>query len=118
MTLFLRTKNNKTIFEVSINLRFNDNGMMYYDLSSDIDIETYSFFLLENINKSGDIISDFDELNNIRAWLWEMFYSSHNHFFSKDETKELFEIKNKIAENIRQNLSRIVKKYNLIIVED
>ena len=50
MTLFLRTQKNKTIVDIEVSKN---------DVRCAIDIENYSKFLLENLDKKEQIINDF-----------------------------------------------------------
>lgn len=101
MVLFLRSQTNYTIVDCEIFPKDN-----YTELRCIIDIREYSNFLLKNIKNANKIVEDFDQIQELRGWLWEGRGSN------KDT--EYMDI---VAE-VRQFLMSIAKKYDLYYVED
>ncbi len=73
MTLFLRNDKNQTLVDIEIN--FGDTN---YDLHSSVIIEPYSELLLENLNRSEEVIRDFSEMDELRGWFWEVYMEDSN----------------------------------------
>jgi len=104
MVLFIRNKDNDTILDLEV---YASKG--YVELKSVIDVENYSIFLLENLNKSKEIIEDFQELSELRGWLWEVY------FMAERNTSDKY---NDVLEILRVRIKEIAKKYDLYYVED
>ena len=107
MVLFIRNNHDNSIVDLEIYEAGNDNS--YIELYPEILIGTYSKFLLENIDRSEEIIRDFDEINELRGWLWEYY------FMGRQNTAKEFNI---VLELVRNKLKEIANKYNLYYVED
>jgi hypothetical protein len=103
MTLYLRNEQNRTIVDIELYKKNN-----YVELSSSIDIENYSNYLLNNLNRKNEIISDFNDLSELRGWLWEVFLGDDNTADKYDET----------LEEVRKMLKKYANKHNLYYVED
>ena len=70
MIFFLRDKNNNTILDVNC---YKKDG--YIELCSVVCIDTYSKLLLESPEEErGQIIVEFDILQELRGWLWEKYF--------------------------------------------
>jgi len=108
MTLFLRTKTNKTIVDIELWVKKEDEHS-FVELSSSIDIQNYSIFLLNNLDKKLDIINDFELLSELRGWLWE------NYFMTKKNTPEEY---NNVLKELKTILEEIGDKYGLHLVTD
>lgn len=109
MTLFLRTKNNETIVDLDIWIK-KDN-IPYVEISCSINIKNYSLLLLRNPNprKQLEIITDFDQLDEIRGWLWEVYFAT-----KKNTEKEY----SNVLREVKWILSKVAEKYDLHLVED
>ena len=81
MTLFLRNEKNETILDLEVWVKTEDS-YSFVELSSSIDINNYSLMLIKNTDKEKQIemISDFDELSELRGWLWEVFFMVKKYF--------------------------------------
>lgn len=109
MILFLRNKKNESIVDIEIYVKKTESGGSdYVELHSVVAIEYYSEFLLQNIDRKDEIISDFSELDELRGWLWESFLSNDN------TGKEY----NKVVDAVSDRLKEIGKKYDLFYVTD
>lgn len=98
MTLFLRNRQNQTIIEVSI---------YGNDLSAAIVVDNYSRELLASPNKE-TFIRDFNNLNEIRGWYFEVANPSSN---SNKTVKDFIpEIKNWFKD--------VANRHNLIFRQD
>ncbi len=75
MTLFLRNDKNQSVVDIEIN--FSDEKphsvVEKQDLHSVVVIEHYSKLLLENLNRSEEVIKDFTEISELRSWFWEVY---------------------------------------------
>jgi tRNA C32,U32 (ribose-2'-O)-methylase TrmJ len=98
MTLFLRNEKNETILDLEVWVKTEDS-YSFVELSSSVDIKNYSLMLIKNTDKEKQIemISDFDELSELRGWLWEVFF-----MVKKNEPKEY--------DSVVQELKVILKK--------
>lgn len=109
MILYLRDKRNKTILDVEIYVDSNDMKMNHVELHSSVNIEPYSLFLIENFDNADEIISTFDELSELRGWMWE------NYFMVKDNKPEEL---NNVIEEVTKRLKEVAKKFDLGFVTD
>ena len=69
MVLFIRNKKNRSIVDLDV---YTKEG--YIEITSCVLIDTYSEFLLENLDRKEEIISDFNEISELRGWLWEKYF--------------------------------------------
>ena len=105
MVLYLRNQKNETILDAEYYEKDN-----YLDLSSTVCIEAYSKMLLElPEDRQIEAITEFDNLQELRGWLWESY------FCGKQNTSDAYEV---VLEVLRHRLNNVAKKYNLIYVED
>jgi hypothetical protein len=105
MVLFLRNKNNETILDADF---YEKDG--YLDINPVVCIEPYSKFLLSRPEEERDgIITRFDDLQELRGWLWESYFGGRQN--TSDEYK-------KVLTALRSHLKDIADKYELIYVED
>jgi len=102
MIFFLRNKNNRTI--VDLELYENKEGM---DLHSGVIINTYSEFLLANLDRKDEIIKDFDDIDQLRGWFWEVYMELEPNPSLKDAT-----------DKVSRMLQDVAKKYDLYYVTD
>lgn len=102
MTIYLRDKENRTVVDIELNFTANKQ-----DLHSCVVIENYSMLLLDNLDRSGEVINDFSELSELRGWFWEVYMEMSDSPNFKDA-----------KEQVEAKLSIVAKKYNLHIVTD
>ena len=111
MTLFLRDKKNRTIVDCDIYIKDSE----YVELSIVVCVDTYSRLLLDLITKNGEektinkFIQTFDELQELRGWLWESY------FIDGDNNPSEYNI---VLETIRKRFKEIADTYELYYVED
>ncbi len=110
MTYYLRTKGGKTILDVECWIKREESNS-FVELSSVVDIKNYSILLLENTDqkKQVQIIADFDQLSELRGWLWEVF------FMVKKNTEKEFD---GVKTELKAILKKVADKYGLFVVED
>jgi tRNA C32,U32 (ribose-2'-O)-methylase TrmJ len=110
MTLFLRNEKNETILDLEVWIKTEDS-YSFVELSSSIDIKNYSLMLIKNTDKEKQIemISDFDELSELRGWLWEVFFR-----VKKNEPKEY----DSVVQELKVILKKVADKYGLFVVQD
>jgi len=110
MTLFLRTKNNHTILDLDVWVKTEDDHS-FVEISSSVDIKNYSILLIAEKEKFKQIqmINDFDELSELRGWLWEVYFSS------KVNKPEYYD---DVVGKVKKMLVIIANRYELYLVED
>ena len=110
MTLFLRNEKNETILDLEVWVKTEDS-YSFVELSSSINIKNYSLMLIKNTDKEKQIemISDFDELSELRGWLWEVF------FMVKKNEPEEYEF---VVQELKVILKKVADKYGLFVVQD
>jgi hypothetical protein len=78
MIIFLRNERNRTILDLDCYVKTEYTGeptpMKFVEISADVAIDTYSKFLLENLDRKDEIIEDFSEMSELRGWLWERYF--------------------------------------------
>jgi len=108
MILYLRNKNNRTIVDVEIYVK-RDEKHEFVELRSVVVIDTYSKFLLENLDKSDEVIDVFSRISELRGFMWE------DYFMDRDNTPD--ELKN-VVKMVGDFLKDVAKKYDLYYVTD
>lgn len=110
--LFLRNQDNESIVDCSIYRDKNEiHGNWYVELNCTVDIKSYSKLLLGlNEEKQTEAIADFDEIQELRGWLWEKFLFPNN-----NGTEEQLHA---TIEEVRTHFADIAAKYGLGVVED
>ena len=108
MIIYLVNEKNQRLLDVEIWVKEED-GKRFIELNSVVPIVAYSNFLLENIDRKNEIINTFDELNELRGWLWEVYFLGGQN--NPDE-----------YDNVIKELKTIIKKvgkdFNLLIGVD
>ena len=114
MIIYLRTPENKTLVDISV---YGE------DLHSVVPIKNYSEFLIrkmttckkENLDDKNhykkeviELINTFDDLQELRGWLWEYYIPLVNKNPNNEE----------IEKEVIKKLEPIAKKYGLHIVTD
>lgn len=108
MTIYLRTQENKTLLEIEVWVKTEDN-YSFVELSVVVNIKNYSDFLLSNLDKQDAIVDDFQDMSELRGWLWEVY------FMSKDNVPS--EIHGVVKE-LNEYLQSIAQYYGLALITD
>ncbi len=108
MILYLRNKNNRTIVDIEIFVK-RDEKHEFVELRSVVVIDTYSKFLLENLDKSDEVIDVFSRISELRGFMWE------DYFMDRDNTPD--ELKN-VVRMVGDLLKDVASKYDLYYVTD
>jgi len=105
MTLFLRNNKNESIVDIEIWVKRDaETKRSFVELRSVVCIKPYSEFLLANSAEKEEIIDTFDNISELRGWMWE------NYFMVKDNTPdELQNVVNEVSDMLRE----IGKKFGL-----
>jgi len=103
MTIFLRTPENNTLVDINV---FNNGDQV--DLQSIVNIKNYSIFLLNNYYRRHEITKTFDDLSELRGWLFETYLPLEN----KNATKE------DVIRRVKLILKGICNNFKLNVVTD
>jgi len=111
MILFLRDQNNNTIVDLEcwVKTAEDNKDYKYIELSVTVDIFYYSVFLLTNPDKQSEIIRDFSDIQELRGWLWEVYFNGQR----SDPDKYA-----DVLAKLREMLKTVANKYDLSYVED
>lgn len=96
MNLCLKTKTNQSLLNLHISFKREDRKT-FIDITPIIDIEGYSFFLMENSDNAENIINRFKSIFNLKDKLSEKLNTSGN-TRAKYYSQIVKEIKNEINE--------------------
>lgn len=107
MTLFLRDDKNNSIVDLECWVKTEDEHS-FVELSVSVDIMHYTRFLLDNLDRSMEIVVDFSEIDELRGWLWEVYFMDNN-----DPEKY-----GDVLAQLRKMLKTVADKYDLYYVED
>lgn len=111
MVLYLRTQTNKTIVDLEFWLKC-EGGHNFHELMVAIDIARYSMFLLSaDPVTQADIIREFNEIDELRGWMWECYYSNKRNIGSEEDYDE-------ILNHLRKKFRHLASIFNLMFVED
>jgi len=108
MILFLRSQKNRTIVDIECFVK-TEEGRKFIELHASVMIREYSKFLIENLDRKDEIIRDFDELSELRGWLWESYFLGGDNDPNEYST---------VIQIVRGKLQDVANKYNLYYVED
>lgn len=112
MTLFLRNEKNQTLVDIELWIK-NEEQWSYVEISCTVDIMNYSELLIDTYEKSkleaGLLMLDFDDLSEIRDWLWE------DYFGSKKNTEHYYD---EVLVALKEKLNKYAKSLNLNLVID
>jgi len=108
MTLYLRNEKGDNLLDLEVWVK-TENGYSFVELSSSIDIPSYSYLLLDNLKKKNKIIHDFDNLSELRGWLWERYFMT-----SKNDGTQI----DNVIDKLKIILTKVAKDYNLVLIED
>ena len=113
MILFLRNKRRQTIVDLDCYVKTEYNGeptpMKFVEVSASVEINYYSEFLLENLDRKDEIIEDFTIISELRGWLWEKYFCGGDN--DPDEYSN-------VIKQLQALLQGIAEKYDLYYVED
>lgn len=110
MTLYIRDDKNRTIWGAEYWVA-NTDGYQHLEISSSIDVENYSRFLLANQERSDEIINVFDQLSEIRGWMWEVHFMTQKNIGSDKQYSE-------VLEQIQAKIKAVCKMFLLNYVTD
>jgi hypothetical protein len=115
MIFFLRTQKNETIADIELYIKteYKSDGSKrnFLELRSVIMIDVYSKFLLDNTVRAEEIIPVFDNIQELRGWLWEEYFMVKDNDGSDEDYTD-------VMKRLRNELKYIADKFNLIYVED
>jgi len=104
-----RLKYNKSTI-VDIEVYKKDN---YIEIDSSVCIETYSDLLIDtysyDTNKVSELIETFDDLQELRGWLWEVYFMDNNNTIDKFDD---------VVSDINERLKEVASKYDLFLIKD
>jgi len=112
MILFLRNKRRQTIVDLDCYVKTEYEGntsRKFVEISASVAIDTYSKFLLENLDRKDEIIEDFTIISELRGWLWEKYFCGGDN--DPDEYSN-------VIKQLQALLQGIAEKYDLYYVED
>ena len=91
MTIFIRNKKNRSLVEIEV---YSNKDGTCKDISSGVVIDTYSELLLNEENKDAQqyIVSRFSDIDELRAWYWEVFNGDGENPTTKQTTDAIMEI--------------------------
>ena len=115
MIFFLRNQKDETIadIELFVKTEYEKDGekRTFLELRSVIMIDAYSKFLLDNTVRAEEIIPVFDNIQEIRGWLWEEYFMVKDNNGSDEDYID-------VMKRLRNELKYIADKFNLLYVED
>jgi membrane-bound acyltransferase YfiQ involved in biofilm formation len=109
MILFLRDEKNRSIVDIEFYIKHEGDFKDFIELHSVVCIESYSYFLLENLDKKDKIIETFDFISELRGWLWESYFMG-----KQNDVKEY----DNVLKLLRNFMHEWAKEFNLKYVED
>lgn len=109
MTIYLRNEENETILDLEVWVK-TEESFSFCELRSVVDIKYYSLMLLEAPQKTqAELIADFDQLSELRGWLWETYFMGRI-----NEEKEI----DGVIDALKLILKKVADKYGLYLVTD
>lgn len=109
MTIYLKNEENETILDLEVWVK-TEESISFCELRSVVDIKNYSLMLLETPQKAqAELISYFDQLSELRGWLWETYFMGR-----KNEEKEI----DGVIDELKLILKKVADKYGLYLVTD
>jgi hypothetical protein len=101
MTLFIRDNQNRSIVDLELYIK-RDDEKLYVELSSVIEIIPYSEFLLANLDRKEEIIDAFSTISELRSWLWESYFMDDEN--TADKYDEVINVVGAILKKIAADL--------------
>ena len=114
MILFLRNNKGENLLDLNVWIKSDSEGIneyKYIELNSSIHIPSYSKLLLNNAKKQAKIIEDFDNLSELRGWLWERHFMVGRNEGTQEQLTE-------VIGKLRKTLKKVAKDYKLELIED
>ena len=109
MTIYLKNKENEILLEIEVWVKTEDS-ISYCELSSVVDIKNYSIMLLDTPQADqSEFISTFDQLSELRGWLWETYFTGRN-----NDASEIDEV----IDALKIILRKVADKYSLYLGVD
>jgi hypothetical protein len=108
MILYLRNDKGKNLLDLEVWVKV-EGDRRYVELSSNINITNYSHLLLDNVKNKTKIIHDFDNLSELRGWLWERYFMT-----GKNDGSQIDDV----IQKLKIVLTKVAKDYNLDLIED
>lgn len=110
MTLYLKNKKNQITLDLDLWIKTEDS-ISFIEIRSSVNISNYSQMLIKISDSKiqQEMIKDFDELSNLRCWLWEVY------FMKGENNPEEFD---KVLIELKEILKTFAEKYDLFIVQD
>ena len=115
MVIYLRTPQNKSIFEAEIyNKKADEMGesdASFTELHTTVYVRDYSLFLinLAPAHKQLKFLNTMDTLSELRGWMWEIYFmTKKNRGQDKDD----------IIEKVRETFRAVAEEFGLNVVED
>lgn len=105
------TSHSVCVTDVIISKEANEHRTpkFYTELDTDIFPKHYSQFLIENQNRWDEIANDFQDIFNLRNWLW--FYSKTNDGWTSEKHEQAIQY-------VKEFIKNITFKYdNLYMIE-
>ena len=107
--IFKLRKGNKTVCDVEVTTQ-KENGKEYIELRSSVFVAGYSEVLAKHMDEMLKVIKDFEEIEELRGWLWERHLHNNNVYTIENYRSTIDYVKN--------ILSKVAKEYDLYYVED
>lgn len=112
MTLFLRNDKNQTLVDIELWIK-KEELWSYVEISCSIDIIHYSELLIKTYKESKHdasvLILTFDELSEIRGWLWNVYFQN------KKNTEYYYD---EVLAALKKILEKYSKQLNLNLIID
>ena len=108
MTLYLRNEKGENLVDLEVWVK-TENNYSFVELSSTIHIPSYSNLLLNNLDKKNKIIHDFDNLSELRGWLWERYFMTN-----KNDGTQIDDV----IDKLKIILAKVAKDYKLNLIQD
>jgi len=108
MILYLRNDNNRSIFSIDVWVKTEDKHS-FVEVSANVNITNYSNLLLENLHRKNKVIEDFDNLSELRGWLWERYF-----IVDKNDGTQIDDV----IKKLKIILTKVAKDYKLNLITD
>lgn len=110
MILYIRDAQGNDIVDAEFFTKHED-GHKFLELRVICAIPEYSKFLLANQKKADAISADFYELQELRSWLWEVYFARKRNTGDEKDYDAVLAM-------LREKFTKVAKKYKLLFVED
>lgn len=110
MILYIRDSWGNDLVDAEFFVKHEDNRK-FLELRVIIGVRPYSEFLLGNTQKSDAIIAAFTQIEELRGWMWEVYFA-HKQNVGSDEDYDA------VLKELRAIFTKTAKKFELSFVED